>query len=80
MCMALHSLGKASHNVPASVFDTWPSIVYRWLAGARSKLPRPEAPSGIVEMEFDEMRHFIGPKNRLWVIKALDRGLGARPS
>ena len=62
MCVIMYSLGKASYNMLAHVFDTWPSLVYRWIAEAGAKTPGPEAPSGIREMEFDEMWHFIGSK------------------
>ena len=62
MCVILYSLGKASFNMLAKVFDTWPSLVYRWIVEAGAKLPEPEISGEIKHMEFDEMWHFIGSK------------------
>ena len=55
MCVIMCSLGKASYNMLAHVFDTWPSLVHRWIAEAGAKVPGPQVPSGIREMEFDKM-------------------------
>ena len=62
MCVIMYSLGKVSYNMLAHVFDTWPSLVHRWIAEAGAKVPGPQVPSGIREMEFDEMWHFVGSK------------------
>ena len=62
MCVLLYSLGKASYNMLAHIFDTWPSLVYRWIAQAGAQLPDPEVSGEIKEMEFDEMWHFVGSK------------------
>ena len=62
MCVILYSLGKGSFNMLAKAFDTWPSLVYRWVVEAGVKLPEPEISGEIKEMEFDEMWHFIGSK------------------
>jgi len=39
----------------AKIFDTWPSLVYRWIAQAGAQLPDPEVSGEIAEMKFDEM-------------------------
>ena len=62
LCVLLYSLGKASFNGLARIFDTWPSLVYRWIVEAGAKLPDETVPGDIKEMEFDEMWHFIGSK------------------
>ena len=62
MCVIFYSLGKASYNMLAHIFDTWPSLVYRWIKEAGSKLPDGEVSGAITQMEFDEMWHFIGNK------------------
>lgn len=62
MCVILYSLGKASYNMLAHIFDTWPSLVYRWIKDAGAKLPDQEVSGEITQMEFDEMWHFIGNK------------------
>ena len=62
MCVIFYSLGKASYNMLAHIFDTWPSLVYRWIKEASAKLPEQEIAGEIRQMEFDEMWHFIGSK------------------
>ena len=62
MCVVFYSLGKASYNMLAHIFDTWPSLVYRWIVEAGARLPEQEISGEIEEMEFDEMWHFIGSK------------------
>jgi hypothetical protein len=62
MCTILYSIGKASFNRLAHIFDTWPSLIYRWIAEAGAKLPQTESSGDIKEMTFDEMLHFVGSK------------------
>jgi len=64
MCVLLYTLSKASFNGLARIFDTWPSLVYRWVVEAGVKLPDEAVPGDIREMEFDEMWHFIGSKKQ----------------
>ena len=62
MCVLLYSLSKASYSMLAKIFDTWPSLVYRWIKEAGAKLPDQEVTGQISQIEFDEMWHFIGNK------------------
>ena len=62
MCVVLYSLGKASFRMLAKIFDTSPSLVYRWILEAGCKLPNQEISGDITQMEFDEMWHFIKRK------------------
>jgi transposase len=62
MCVILYSLGKASYNMLAHIFDTWPSLVYRWIVEAGARLPEQEVSGEIKQMEFDEMWHYIEAK------------------
>ena len=62
MCVLLYSLSKASFNGLARIFDTWPSLVYRWIVEAGANLPNETVQGDIKEMEFDEMWHFVGSK------------------
>jgi hypothetical protein len=48
----------------AHIFDTWPSLIYRWIVEAGVKLPELEICGEIREMKFDEMWHFVGSKKR----------------
>ena len=38
------------------------TLVYRWVRAFGEKLPEPEIPGNIQEIEFDEMWHFIRTK------------------
>jgi hypothetical protein len=62
MLVLLYSLGKASFNMLAKIFDTWPSQVYRWVVQEGLTLPCKEISGEIKEMEFDEMLRFVGSK------------------
>ena len=64
MLVLLYSLGKASFNLLARIFDTWPSQVYRWIVQEGMSLPEQEVSGTIKEMEFDEMWHFIRSKKQ----------------
>jgi transposase len=62
MCVIFYSLGKGSINMLAKIFNTWPSLVYRWIVEAGAKLPEQEVSGEIKQMGFDEMWHFVGNK------------------
>ena len=62
MCVILYSLGKGSFRMLAKIFDTSPSLTYRWIVEAGCKLPEQEVSGDITQMEFDEMWHFIKSK------------------
>jgi len=64
MCVLLYSLSRASFNGLARIFNTWPSLIYRWIVEAGASLPDEDVPGDIKEMEFDEMWHFIQSKKR----------------
>ena len=62
MCVILYSLGKASYRMLAKIFNTHPSLIYRWIMEAGCSLPEPDVSGDIQHMEFDEMWHFIKSK------------------
>lgn len=62
MCVLQYAQGKASYNMLAKLYHTWPSLVYRWVKEAGMRIPEPQISENIKEIEFDEMRHFIGRK------------------
>ncbi|MDR0493649.1 MAG: hypothetical protein LBH74_08460 [Nitrososphaerota archaeon] len=64
MCILLYSLSKASYTMLAKIFDTWPSLVYRWIIQAEAQLPDTEISDEICEIEFDEMWHFVVQKKQ----------------
>lgn len=62
LCVMFYSLGKVSFRMLAKIFDTYPSLVYRWVVEASEKLPEQQINDSITEIEFDEMWHFIKSK------------------
>jgi hypothetical protein len=62
LCTLLYTLNKTSLNLIANIFDTWPSLVCRWIEEAGVKLSKPENSEAIKEMTFDEMWQFIASK------------------
>ncbi len=62
LCVLFYSLGKCSFRMLAKIFDTHPSLVYKWVTEAADRLPQPEISDDITEIEFDEMWHFIKSK------------------
>lgn len=74
LAVILYSLGKASFNMLGKIFGHSPSLLYRWIVEEMDKLPDPEVPGDIKEMEFDEMWHFIGSKktrnglSKRWIV------------
>jgi len=65
MCVLLYTLSRASYNMLAKIFDTWPSLVYRWIVEAGANIPKQEISGDIKEMGFDEMWHFVGTKKQV---------------
>jgi transposase-like protein len=59
MLVLLYSLGKASFNMLARLFDMWPSQVYRRVAKEGLSLPEQGVQGGIKEIGFDGMRRFV---------------------
>ena len=58
----LYSIGKASYGFIAKLFNVAPSTVQRWLESESARVPEPDIPQTLREIEFDEMWHFIGSK------------------
>ncbi len=50
-----------------------PSLIYREIVEALKTTPKPEMSDNLHDMEYDEMRHFLGSK-KIGFWKALDRG------
>jgi len=48
-------------------------LIYRWIKKAGLALPEPSIAHDIKEIEFDEIWHFLLSKNKIWIIKAVDR-------
>ena len=72
----LYAMAKGSFQMMGRISGIDHTLVYRWIRSFGESLPEPEVPGDITEMEFDEMWHFLGQKNKLWLIKAIDRRAG----
>lgn len=74
LAVILYSLGKSSSGMLGKIFGHSRSLTYRWIAAEMEKLPEPAISGDIKEMEFDEMRHFIGSKktrngsSKRWIV------------
>jgi transposase-like protein len=77
LAVLLYSLGKGSFSMIGKLFGHSPSLIYRWINEAAATIADPEISEDIKEMEFDETKalHWF-KKNKLWIIKAVDRGTG----
>jgi len=62
LCVLFYSLGKCSFRMLAKIFNTHPSLVYRWVKEASEKLLEYQIDDNITEIEFDEMWHFVKSK------------------
>jgi len=61
-CIMLYAMAKGSFRMMGRLFGIDHAHLYRMIRRFGESLPEPEAPSGIQEMEFDEMWHFVGSK------------------
>jgi len=64
LTVLLYSLSKASFRFLGRLFGVSPTLPYRWVKAEAGALAEPEISGDIREMEFDEMRHFIGSKKQ----------------
>jgi len=62
MCVVLYSLGKASFRTISKMFNTSPSLTYRWVIEAGCGKHNKETRSEIKYMEFDKIGNFIKAK------------------
>ena len=62
LCVLYYSLGKGSYRSLAKIFNTHPSLVYRWIVEAGAKISDANGRDDIQRMKVDEMRPFIENK------------------
>ncbi len=58
----LYALGKSSYGFIGKLFGVTSPAVQKWIQHRADRLDEQEISGTIREMEFDEMRHFIGAK------------------
>jgi transposase len=82
LAVILYSVAKASFGMLGHIFGVSRSLACRWIKAEAERLPEPEVPGDIREMEFDEMWHFIGSKktkygsSRPWIVAHGEPWLG----
>jgi hypothetical protein len=59
MCIIFYMLSKASFNTLAQLFDSWPSLLYRWFTEAGGRLSERGASGGIGQVKFNEIWPFL---------------------
>jgi len=64
MRILLYSMAKGYFRMLGRMFARSRLLIYRWVREFGESLPEPGVPGGVVEMGFDEMRHFIGSKKQ----------------
>jgi len=83
MCVVLYSTGKASFRTLARIFNTSPSLTYRWIVEAGCKVPHQEITGEIKQVDFDKAWNYVESKKdalfestKSLAIAAGDMGLG----
>ena len=64
LVVLLYSLGKGSYTNLAKIFGVSNGTIHNWVVEAAKALPDPSVPDDVKEIEFDEMWHYIGKKNK----------------
>jgi transposase-like protein len=62
LCVLLYAMAKGSYRMMGRLIGIGHTLAYRWIGSFGESLPEPEAPGDIMQMEFDEMWHFVGSK------------------
>ena len=62
LCVILHASGKASYRTLAKLFNTSPSLTYRWIVGAGCNQVNKETKGEIKHMKFDDIWKYIKTK------------------
>ena len=64
LAVVLYSLGRMSYDMIGTVFGVSGVAVYKWVRAAAEALPEPHAPSGLQDIQLDEMHHFLVSKKK----------------
>jgi transposase len=62
LCVMFYGLGKGSFRMLGRILGIDHTLVYRWIRSFGESLPEPKVSGEIMQMEFDEMWHFVGSK------------------
>jgi transposase-like protein len=62
LCVLLYSLGKGTFRGMGEICGVAHTTVYKWIKAAGGQLPEPVITDDIVEVEIDEMWHFLQKK------------------
>lgn len=64
LCVLLYSLGKGTFRGLGEICGVAHTTVYKWIKTTGKQLPEPEITDDIMEIEIDEMWHFLKKKLR----------------
>ena len=77
MAVVLYSLAKASFGMLGNVFGVSRALAYRWIKEARRRrFPSPRPQATLRKWNSTKCGTSSAQKNKLWIIKAVDRGTG----
>ncbi len=62
LCFLFYAMSKGSYRMIGRILNIHHTLVYRWIRAFGEALPEPKIAGDIMQMEFDEMWHFIGSK------------------
>lgn len=62
LCILLYAMAKGSYRVLGRILGVEHSLIFYWIRAYGDSLPEPEEPSGITQMEYDELWDFISSK------------------
>jgi transposase len=62
LCILFYAMAKGSYRMMGRILGINHTLVYRWVRSFEESLSEPEVSGEITQMEFDEMRHFVGSK------------------
>jgi hypothetical protein len=57
-------MAKGSYRMMGRILGINPTLVSRRVRSFGESLPEPEVSGEVTQMEFDEMRHFVGSKKQ----------------
>jgi transposase-like protein len=64
LCLLFYAMAKGSYRMMGRILEINHTLVSRWVRSFGESLPEPKVSGEMTQMEFDEMRHFVGSKKQ----------------